>query len=154
MENIATQRKNTIDELHGALAQLESGEGLSRFVEGHGLNSNYFSFSWSEPTLDIDIELPYACVLTEADEQADDDAEISASIRMAILLLIAAGNGTLLQDGEARLSVFNDGDSIGWTVYGTDDDILDDAEEWDSLAARLENAVPVDDKNSKSIIWP
>ena len=154
MKDIATQRADIIDALDGALVQLESGESLSNFVEGHGLNSGFFRLHWDEPTLRIDFELPYACVLQDTEDLADDDNEISASIRMAILLLIAAGNGTLLQNGEARLSVFNDGDSIGWTVYGTDEDILDDADDWDSLAARLENAVPVDDKNSKSIIWP
>jgi hypothetical protein len=36
--------EETIEELRAALAELESGEGLLRFVEGHGLQSRVFAF--------------------------------------------------------------------------------------------------------------
>ncbi|MBR4674513.1 MAG: hypothetical protein IKP00_08615 [Victivallales bacterium] len=145
---------NAIAELRAALICLDAGENLSHFVEGHGLQSQVFRFSWSEPTLSIDLELPYACVLEDAEEQAADNEEIAASIRMAILLMVAAGNGTLLQDGEGRLAVFHDDDTLGWAVYDSDGYLLDDADDWDTLVARLENAVPSDVENAVSIIWP
>ncbi|MBR4221501.1 MAG: hypothetical protein IKR81_10110 [Victivallales bacterium] len=147
-------RMNVIAELRASLTSLDAGEGLSSFVEGHGLQSQLFRFSWSEPTLSIDLELPYACVLEDEEEQAADDAEIAASIRMAILLMVAAGSGTLLLDGEGRLAVFHDGDSLGWAVYDVEGNLLDDAEDWETLVARLENAVPNNAENAVTIIWP
>ena len=101
MEETSSQRISIMDDLRAELKGFEAGEGLSRFTGGHGLQSNVFRFSWDEPMLRIDLELPYACVLSEDEQQADDDAEISASMRMAILLLSAAEKGTLLQDGVA-----------------------------------------------------
>ena len=154
MEEIATRRTSVMEELRVELTGFEAGEGLSRFVEGHGFQSHVFRFSWSEPTLSIDLELPYACVLDDAEEQAADDAEIAASIRMAILLMAAAGNGTLLQEGEGRLAVFHDDDTLGWAIYDSEGNFLDDAEDWDSLVARLENAVPDEAESAVSIIWP
>lgn len=142
-----------MDDLRAELEGFEVGEGLSRFTGGHGLQSNVFRFSWDEPMLRIDLELPYACVLSEDEQQADDDAEISASMRMAILLLSAAEKGTLLQDGEARLVVTHD-DDLWWGVYDADGNLLDESEEWDSLAARLENALADDAENALTFIWP
>lgn len=143
-----------MDDLRAELEGFEAGEGLSRFTGGHGLQSNVFCFSWDEPMLRIDLELPYACVLSEDEQQADDDAEISASMRMAILLLSAAEKGTLLQDGEARLVVTHDDDDLWWGVYDADGNLLDESEEWDSLAARLENALADDAENALTFIWP
>ena len=143
-----------MDDLRAELEGFEAGEGLSRFTGGHGLQSNVFRFSWDEPMLRIDLELPYACVLSEDEQQADDDAEISASMRMAILLLSAAEKGTLLQDGEARLVVTHDDDDLWWGVYDAEGNLLDESEEWDSLAARLENALVDDAENALTFIRP
>ena len=154
MEETSSQRISIMDDLRAELEGFEAGEGLSRFTGGHGLQSNVFRFSWDEPMLRIDLELPYACVLSEDEQQADDDAEISASMRMAILLLSAAEKGTLLQDGEARLVVTHDDDDLWWGVYDADGNLLDVSEEWDSLAARLENALTDDAENALTFIWP
>ena len=154
MEETSSQRISIMDDLRAELEGFEAGEGLSRFTGGHGLQSNVFRFSWDEPMLRIDLELPYACVLSEDEQQADDDAEISASMRMAILLLSAAEKGTLLQDGEARLVVTHDDDDLWWGVYDADGNLLDVSEEWDSLAARLENALADDAENALTFIWP
>ncbi len=154
MEETSSQRISIMDDLRAELKGFEAGEGLSRFTGGHGLQSNVFRFSWDEPMLRIDLELPYACVLSEDEQQADDDAEISASMRMAILLLSAAEKGTLLQDGEARLVVTHDDDDLWWGVYDADGNLLDESEEWDSLAARLENALADDAENALTFIWP
>ena len=154
MEETSSQRISIMDDLRAELEGFEAGEGLSRFTGGHGLQSNVFRFSWDEPMLRIDLELPYACVLSEDEQQADDDAEISASMRMAILLLSAAEKGTLLQDGEARLVVTHDDDDLWWGVYDAEGNLLDESEEWDSLAARLENALVDDAENALTFIWP
>ena len=39
-------RIETIAELENALEEIESGEGLSTFVEGHGLHSHRFRFEF------------------------------------------------------------------------------------------------------------
>ena len=39
------RREEVIEELHLALGELESGNALADFVEGHGLQSWYFVFS-------------------------------------------------------------------------------------------------------------
>ncbi len=74
-------REDVIAELRAALVELEGGAGLSLFVGGHGLMSRRFEFSWSEPTLDINFQLPYARVLADEESQKEDDAEIGAAIR-------------------------------------------------------------------------
>ena len=102
--------EETIEELRAALAELESGEGLSRFVEGHGLQSRFFAFSWKSEGLSIDFNLPCGRVLSDEEEQALDAARVGAALRMAILLLTAADGGKLLFEGEASLSVAADED--------------------------------------------
>ena len=87
--------EETIEELRAALAELESGEGLSRFVEGHGLQSRFFAFSWKSEGLSIDFNLPCGRVLSDEEEQALDAARVGAALRMAILLLTAADGGKL-----------------------------------------------------------
>ena len=57
-----------------ALAELESGEGLARFVEGHGLQSRFFSFAWESEGLTIDFNLPCERVLADEEDQALDAA--------------------------------------------------------------------------------
>ena len=56
----STKQEETINELKAALAELESDDGLEMFVEGHGLQSRYFAFSWQSDELEIDYNLPYA----------------------------------------------------------------------------------------------
>ena len=146
------QREDTIDELRTALAELESDDGLERFVEGHGLQSRIFAFTWSEPSLDIDIRLPYARVLSDEDEQQIDAARVGAALRMAILLLTVAAEGKLLADGEARISVEADEDGARYFIFSPDDETLDSGEDWDALVARLDAALP--DGAAVQIIWP
>ena len=149
-----SQRENTIDELRTALAELESDEGLERFVEGHGLQSLYFNFTWSEPSLDIDIRLPYARVLSGEEEQQADNARIGVVCRLAILLLMAADAGTLLSDGEARLSVWADEDGERYDLVNAAGETLDAGEDWDALVARLKASFPDKEAASLQVIWP
>ena len=142
--------RETIEELRAALAELESGEGLSRFVEGHGLQSRVFVFSWESEELSIDFELPCERVLSDEEERTLDG--VGSALRLAILRLEAAAEGRLLTEGEAGLSVSADEDGVRYAVSGPDGGVIDEAEDWDPLAARLEAALP--DGEDVQIIWP
>jgi len=145
-------REDAVAELRAALGELESGEGLSRFVGGHGLMSCLFEFQWNEPALEIDFRLPYARVLAEEESQKEDDAEIGAAIRMAILLLTVAAEGKLLFDGEAALYVSADEDGASYSIKGRNGEMVDAGDDWASLVERL-NAVISDDGDIQ-VIWP
>ena len=144
--------QEAIEELRAALAELESGEGLSRFVEGHGLQSRVFVFSWESEELSIDFELPCGRVLSDEEERALDAVRVGSALRLAILLLAAAAEGRLLAEGEADLSVAADEDGVRYAVSGPDGGVIDEAEDWDPLVARLDAALP--DGDDVQIFWP
>ena len=144
--------RETIEELRAALTELESGEGLSRFVEGHGLQSRVFVFSWESEQLSIDFELPCERVLSDEEERALDALRVGSALRLAILLLSAAAEGRLLAEGEAGLSVAADEDGVRYAVSGPDGGVIDEAEDWDPLVARLDAALP--DGDDVQIFWP
>ena len=144
--------RETIEELRAALAELESGEGLSRFVEGHGLQSRVFVFSWESEELSIDFVLPCERVLSDEEERALDALRVGSALRLAILLLSAAAEGRLLAEGEAGLSVSADEDGVRYAVSGPDGGVIDEAEDWDPLVARLDAALP--DGDDVQIFWP
>ena len=145
-------REDAIAELRAALGELESGEGLSRFVGGHGLMSCLFEFQWNEPALEIDFRLPYARVLAEEESQKEDDAEIGAAIRMAILLLTVAAEGKLLFDGEAALYVSADEDGASYSIKGPNGEMVDAGDDWASLVERLNAGIS--DDGDIQVIWP
>ena len=142
-----------IENLRGAIAELESGNGLERFVEGHGLQSRRFKFAWHEPPLNIDIRLPYARVLSDEAEQRADEARIGAACRMALLLITAVEKGSLLSDGETSLSARSDEYGTRFFVYGPDGAALDSGEGWEVLVERLKAALPAD-AGSVQVFWP
>ena len=143
----------TIEELKAALAELESDDGLESFVEGHGLQSRFFSFSWHSEQLDIEFRLPYARVLSDEEEQALDGARISAAIRLAIILMAMSAEGKLLADGESRIFIEADDDGLRYAIFGEGGSLLDSGEEWDSLAARLNMSVSREEMGIQ-VIWP
>lgn len=143
----------TIEELSSALAELESAEGLGRFVEGHGLQSRFFAFSWESEQLAIEFRLPYARVLSDEAEQDLDAARVGAALRMAILLLTVAAGGELLADGEARLVVEADENGARYYFADANGEAVDSGEDWDPLVARLDAALP-DGGGDVQIIWP
>ena len=145
-------RKETIEELQAALAELESGEGLSRFLGGHGIMSRLFEFKWSEPTLEIDFRLPYARVLGEEGSQKDDDAEVGAAIRMAMLLLTVEGQKDNSLEG-SKVSVWADEKGVGYSLSDADGNTTESGDDWSGIVNRLEAALP-DGRESLSIIWP
>ena len=150
MENeIEAKRAEAVEELRAAFAELESGEGLPRFVGGHGIQSRVFEFAWSDPALEISFRIPYARVLSDEASQKADDEEIGAAIRMAILLLTAAGR---MEPG-TRIEVSCDDHGTAYAVYAADGDLEDSGADWAPLVKRFE-AEFGDVSEPLSIIWP
>ena len=143
------KRAEAIGELRAALVELESGEGLPRFVGGHGIQSQVFEFAWSEPSLEISFRIPYARVLSDEASQKGDDEEIGAAIRMAILLLTTAGH---LADG-SRIAVFCDDRGTSYAVYSADGELEDSGTGWAPLVKRFESELG-DIPSPLSVIWP
>ena len=110
-----------------------------------------FRFAWEEPALTVDFELPCERILSSQETQTAQEHELNAALRMALLLLLAAKEGTLLGEGEQHLSVFHDGETASWRVTDAEGEALDAAEDWSALVARLASSVP---ENSATIIWP
>ena len=149
----SSKEEETINELKAALAELESDDGLEMFVEGHGLQSRYFAFSWQSDGLEIEYNLPYARVLSDEEEQKLDAARIGAAIRLAILLLATSSSGALLHDGEVTLFVTADEAGASYSIVGTDDEVIDSGEDWEPLIARLEADLPAAGDDFQ-VIWP
>jgi len=152
MENekdMETKRADAVEELRAAFAELESGEGLTRLVGGHGIQSRVFEFEWSEPALEISFRIPYARVLSDEASQKDDEEEIGAAIRMAILLLSTVGR----LESVSQISVSCDDRGTTYAVFSADGEIEDSGEDWSPLLKRLESELG-DSSESLSIIWP
>ena len=150
MENdIEARRSEAIDGLKAALAEIESGAGLTLFVGGHGIQSRVFEFEWDEPSLGIRFRLPCGRVLSDAESQREDDDEIGAAIRMAILLLTVAGR----PDAESRIDVSCSADGTTYAIYAADGRLEDSGTDWDPLVRRLETATG-GDTEPVSVIWP
>jgi len=147
--DIESRRAAAIEELRAAFAELESGAGLTRLVGGHGIQSRVFEFEWSEPPLEISLHLPYARVLSDEAAQKDDDAEIGAAIRMAILLLSTAGR----MESASRIEVSCNDRGTAYAIYAADGEIEDSGTDWAPLVKRLETELG-DVSEPVSIIWP
>ena len=148
-QDIDAKRAAAAEELRAAFAELESGEGLTRFVGGHGLQSRVFEFEWSEPALGISFRIPYARVLSDEATQKEDDEEIGAAIRMAILLLTLAGR----MESASRIEVSCDDRSTAYAVYAANGEIEDSGSDWAPIVKRLESVLG-DASEPLSIIWP
>ena len=148
-KDIATKRAEAVEELRAAFAELESGEGLTRLVGGHGIQSRVFEFEWSEPALEISFRIPYARVLSDEASQKYDEEEVGAAIRMAILLLTTAGR----MESVSRLEVSCDDRGTAYVVYSADGELEDSGADWMPLVKRLEAGLG-DAPETLSIIWP
>jgi hypothetical protein len=150
MENdIESRRAAALAELKAAFAELESGQGLTRLVGGHGIQSRVFEFEWDEPALGIRFRLPYARLLSDEASQKADDEEIGAAIRMAMLLLATAGR----MESESRIEVSCDDRGTTYAVYSADGELEDSGTDWTPLVKRFETEFG-DATEPLSIIWP
>ena len=148
-EDMKTKRAEAVEELRAAFAEIESGEGLTRLVGGHGIQSRVFEFAWSEPALEISFRIPYARVLSDEASQKGDDEEIGAAIRMAILLLTSAGRLASV----SRMEVSCDDRGTTYAVYGAEGELEDSGADWAPLVKRFEAELG-DAAEPLSIIWP
>ena len=148
-EDMKTKRAEAVEELRAAFAEIESGEGLTRLVGGHGIQSRVFEFEWSEPALEISFRIPYARVLSDEASQKGDDEEIGAAIRMAILLLTTAGR----LESVSRIEVSCDDRGTAYAVYGVEGELEDSGTDWGPLVKRFETELG-DAAEPLSIIWP
>lgn len=142
------KRIAAIAALKVALEELDTEEGLTSFVEGHGIQSLFFVWRWNDERRCIDFHLPYARVLETEEEQKEDSAEIAAAIKMALLLL-SLGN-TL----EERIEVDCDEDGTRYSVRTTDGELVDSGDDWRTLLNRIETILPSDAETNITIIWP
>ena len=150
VKGIEEKRSEAIEELRAACAELESGEGLTRLVGGHGIQSRVFEFEWSEPALEISFRIPYARVLSDEASQKDDEEEISAAIRMAILLLSTVGR----MESVSRLEVSCDERGTAYAIYSADGELEDSGGDWAPLVRRLESELGDSSTEPLAIIWP
>ena len=154
-ETAATMKAEVVEQLRTAIRELESGEGLTALMGGHGFQSRTFEFSWTTPTLAISYAMPYGRVLDNDETQQEDDANIGAACRLAILLIEADAAGALLSEGETAMSVSFDR-FTGAHYHTTDADgkIVDSGGDWSGLVARFEHAFHSNGTDAMSIIWP
>ena len=153
MENekdIEAKRADAVEELRAAFAELESGEGLTRLVGGHGIQSRVFEFEWNEPALEISFRIPYARVLSDEASQKDDEEEIGAAIRMAILLLSTVGR----MESVSQISVSCDDHGTTYAIYSADGELEDSGGDWAPLVRRLESELGDSSTEPLTIIWP
>ena len=148
-ELLDAKRAEAVEKLRVAFAELESGEGLTRFVGGHGIQSRVFEFEWSDPALEISFRIPYARVLSDEASQKDDEEEIGAAIRMAILLLSTVGR----LESVSQISVSCNDRGTMYAVYSADGELEDSGTDWMPLVKRLEAGLG-DAPETLSIIWP
>ena len=132
------KRLEALAALEDALEEIEGGDGLSTFVEGHGLQSRRFRFEWHEPVLHISYDLPTGRVLAPVEAQKADDEEAAAAIRLAILVFRAMLDGRTeeLEDGSVWL--WCDEDGARYAIYGSDGSLEDKGDGWAVLMPPLE----------------
>ena len=148
-KDIEAMRAEAVEELSAAAAELESGEGLTRFVGGHGIQSRVFEFEWRDASLEISFRLPYGRVLLDEESQKEDDEEIGAAIRMAMLLLATVGR----MESASRLEVSCDDRGTTYAVDAADGELEDSGADWAPLVKRLE-AEFGNASEPLAIIWP
>ena len=113
--------------------------------------SRFFELQLNDPDLEIDFRLPYARVLADEESQKDDDAEIGAAIRMAIMLLTVAGRKP--EGSGLRTSVWADERGTGYSVHDGEGESVDSGDDWSGLVHRLEAALS-DGERDLTVIWP
>ncbi len=149
-QDILDRRAAAVAELKAALAELESDEGLVRFVGGHGLQSRVFEFQWSDPALELDFRLPYARVLSGEEAMKSDDEEIRAAIKMAMLLMMV----DMESNGIGRIRVARDDRGASYRIYAQDGSLQESGEDWGAILYILDGQFIGDDIASKEIYLP
>ena len=146
-------KDEAVNQLKTAISELESGEGLSALTGGHGFQSRTFEFFWTSPALVISFVMPYGRVLEDEETQQEDDANIGAACRLAILLIESDAAGSLLAEGENAMNVSFDR-LTGAQYYTTADDEIVDSGDWSRLVTRFKRVFQSNGQDALNIIWP
>ena len=154
-EIVTVNKDEAVNQLMTAIMELESGDELTVLTGGHGLQSRTFEFTWTTQTLAISFTMPYARVLDDDETQQEDDANIGAACRLAMLLIEADAAGSLLFKGENSMSVsFDRFVGAHYHTTAADGKIVDSGSDWTGLIARFEHAFQSNGIDAMSIIWP
>ena len=155
-EIVTVNKDEAVTQLKTAIRELESGDGLTALTGGHGLQSRTFEFSWTSPTLAISFTMPYSRVLDDDETRQEDDANIGAACRLAILLIESDAAGSLLAEGETAMSVsFDRFAGARYQTTDADGEIIDSGDDWTGLVVRFERAFQAsNNRDAMSIIWP
>jgi hypothetical protein len=151
-DTLKEKRMEAVAGLEDALEEIESGEGLSTFVEGHGLQSRRFRFEWREPGLEISYDLPTGRVLAPEEDQQADDAEAASAIRLALLVFRAIHDGRTAELEDGLVGVSCDEDGAHYVVYGPDGSLVDKGDGWSVLIPPLETLFR-DVSKTLAIFW-
>ena len=141
-------RATATAELSATLAALEDGGPPAPFLGGHGIQSLFFEFAWSDPALEIDFRLPWGLALDEEESRRARDAEVGAAIRLAILLLQAPA----AEDG-GRITVAADSRGVSYAVFAPDGSLEDAGDDWEPLVRRLETVL-ASSAPAATVFWP
>ena len=137
-DDLKEKRMEALAGLEEALEEIKSGEGLSTFVEGHGMQSRRFRFEWREPSLQISYDLPTGRVLSPEEDQKADDEEVVATIRLALVLFQAVQDEKTEVFEDGMLSVSCDDNGARYALYAPDGSVKDEGDGWGGLVSRLE----------------
>lgn len=148
------QRAAILQELQDALDMLNTGEMPPAFVDGHGVQSLVFRFSWSDESLQIDIQLPCSRLLSGEELQETQKDDVGAALRMAILVLKADANEKLLREGEKSIRITCTENGLAYMVLDEEGQVLEEEDDWTLLAARLETSFEEEGEESLVIFWP
>ncbi len=142
------ERAAAIAELTETLEELRSDEGLTTFVEGHGVMSRRFVWRWNDDRRTVDIDLPYARALKSPEGQSADDDEIESAVKMAILIL-SLGDAI-----DGRISITCDEGGVEYGVWSADGTLEAEGDDFRPLVRRIEEMLPSDADSGLSVIWP
>ncbi len=127
---------------------IRCGKAASALLQGHGIQSLFFVWRWDDEKRRVDFHLPYARVLETEEEQKDDNEEIAAAIKMAILLL------SLGDAMEERIEIECDEDGTRYSVRTADGELVDSGNDWRGLLSRIKATIPAGAESNITIIWP
>lgn len=110
-EEASGDRSSAIAQLRATMAEIKAGN----LAKG-------LCFEWHDNALDIDIDL-----------DAANETKIDEACRMAILLLSAAENGTLLAKDEAKVSITSNRSGTSFATFGNNGLPIAAGENWRDL---------------------
>ena len=114
------ERTSAIERLRVSMVEAEMGDGTASL-----------DFKWRDRSLELDIHFKNASATT-----------VSDICKMAVLLITASEEGTLLVDDETRVAVTCDNKSSSVAIFGKNGEPIAFSESLEALVSRLPHAFP------------